>query len=125
VLIITTADVSALRDADKVIYLLERDWKHQPGLIVNRYNAKLSRDGELRDIDDIQDILAIDLLGVVPEDKSIVLATDRGAPVALNRKLWVSQAYHNIAQRIMGNNVPLMDFREPGFFGALARLFGR
>lgn len=125
VLIVTTADVSALRDADKVIYLLERDWKHQPGLVVNRYNAKLSRDGELRDIDDIQDILSIDLLGVVPEDKSIVLAADRGQPVALNRKLWVSSAYHNIAQRVMGNNVPLMDFREPGLFNSLARLFGR
>jgi septum site-determining protein MinD len=125
VLIVTTADVSALRDADKVIYLLERDWKHQPGLVVNRYNAKLSRDGELRDIDDIQDILSIDLLGVVPEDKSIVLAADRGQPVALNRKLWVSSAYHNIAQRVMGNNVPLMDFREPGLFHSLARMFGR
>jgi septum site-determining protein MinD len=125
VLIVTTADVSALRDADKVIYLLERDWKHQPGLIVNRYNAKLSREGELRDIDDILDILAIDLLGVVPEDKNIVLATDRGAPVSLNRRLWVSQAYRNIAQRIMGNNVPLMDFRQPGMFDSLARLFGR
>ncbi len=125
VLIVTTADVSALRDADKVIYLLERDWKHQPGLVVNRYNAQLSREGELRDIDDILDILSIDLLGVVPEHKSIVLATDRGQPVALNRRNYVSQAYHNMAQRVMGNNVPLMDFREPGFFNAVARLFGR
>ena len=125
VLIVTTADVSAMRDADKVIYLLERDWKHQPGLVVNRYNAKLSRDGELRDIDDILDILAIDLLGVVPEDDHIVLATDRGQPVALNEKLYVSHAYRNIAYRIMGNNVPLMSFRQPGLMGSLARLFGR
>ena len=57
------------------------------------------RDGELRDIDDILDILSIDLLGVVPEDKGIVLATDRGQPLALNRKHYVSQAYHNIANR--------------------------
>jgi septum site-determining protein MinD len=125
VLIVTTPDVSALRDADKVIFLLERDWKHQPGLVVNRYNAKLSRNGELRDIDDILDILAIDLLGVVPEDKSIVLATDRGMPVALNKRYFVSQAYRNIAQRIMGNNVPLMDFRPPGFFENLANAFRR
>jgi septum site-determining protein MinD len=117
--------VSALRDADKVIYLLERDWKHQPGLVVNRYNAKLSRNGELRDIDDILDILAIDLLGVVPEDKSIVLATDRGMPVALNKRYYVSQAYRNIAQRIMGNNVPLMDFRQPGLMDSLVNLFRR
>jgi septum site-determining protein MinD len=125
VLIVTTPDVSALRDADKVIFLLERDWKHQPGLVVNRYNAKLSRTGELRDVDDILDILAVDLLGVVPEDKSIVLATDRGTPVSLNKRLWVSQAYRNIAQRVMGNNVPLMDFREPGLFDSIAKIFGR
>ncbi len=125
VLIVTTPDVSALRDADKVIFLLERDWKHQPGLVVNRYNAKLSRTGELRDIDDILDILAIDLLGVVPEDKSIVLGTDRGMPVVLNARNWISQAYRNIAQRVMGNNVPLMDFREPGLLGSLSRLFSR
>ncbi len=125
VLIVTTPDVSALRDADKVIYLLERDWKHQPGLVVNRYNAQLSRDGQLRDIDDILDILSIDLLGVVPEDSGIMLATDRGVPLALNQRHYVSQAYHNIAKRIMGDNVPLMDFRKPGFFNAIARLFGR
>lgn len=125
VLIVTTPDVSALRDADKVIFLLERDWKHQPGLVVNRYNASLSRKGELRDVDDILDILAIDLLGVVPEDKTIVLATDRGMPVVLNERNWVSQAYRNIAQRVMGNNVPLMDFREPGLLGSLSRLFSR
>lgn len=125
VLIITTPDVSALRDADKVIYLLERDWKHQPGLIVNRYNVQLSRDGQLRDIDDILDILSIDLLGVVPEDSSIVLATDRGQPLSLNQRNYVSQAYHNIAKRVMGDNVPLMDFRKPGFFNSVARLFGR
>jgi septum site-determining protein MinD len=125
ILIVTTVDVSALRDADKVIYLLERDWRHSPGLVVNRYNAQLARDGELRDIDDILDILAIDLLGVVPEDRSIVLATDRGIPVALSRSNYVAQAYRNIAQRIMGNNVPLMDFHKPGIFGTLSRLFGR
>jgi septum site-determining protein MinD len=125
VMIVTTPDVSALRDADKVIYLLERDWKHQPGLVINRYQAQLSRKGELRDIDDVLDILAIDLLGVVPEDRNIVLATDRGMPVALSNKVHVSQAYRNIAQRIMGNNVPLMDFREPGLFSALASLFRR
>lgn len=125
VLIVTTADVSALRDADKVIYLLERDWKHEPALVVNRYNAGLARQGAMRDVDDIQDVLAIDLMGVVPEARDITLAHDRGIPLALNRKIYVSQAYHNIAQRIMGNNVPLMDFREPGILAMLARWLGR
>ncbi len=65
VLIVTTSDVSALRDADKVIYLLERDWRKPPGLVINRYNARLAQKGEMRTIDDVLDILAIDLLGVV------------------------------------------------------------
>lgn len=125
VLIVTTPDVSALRDADKVIYLLERDWKHRPGLVVNRYNEQMVRAGHMRDVDDIQDVLAIDLIGVVPESRAITLAHDAGQPVAFDRQIHMSQAYHNIAQRIMGNNVPLMQFREPGFFNAVARLFGR
>jgi len=125
ILIVTTSDVSALRDADKVIYLLERDWKRQPGLIVNRYNPKLARSGEMRGIDDILDILSIDLLGVVPEDKNIILTTDRGVPAVFDRRLHVAQAYHNIAQRVMGNNVPLMDFRQPGLFTWLMKMFGR
>ena len=122
ILIVTTPDVSALRDADKVIYLLERDWKRQPGLIVNRYNPTLARAGEMRGIDDILDILSIDLLGVIPEDREIVLSTDRGVPAVFDRRVYVAQAYRNIAQRLMRNNVPLMDFRKPGFF---ARLFKR
>ena len=125
ILIVTTSDVSALRDADKVIYLLERDWKRQPGLIVNRYNPILARSGEMRGIDDILDILSIDLLGVVPEDRGIVLSTDRGVPAVFDRKLYVAQAYRNIAQRLMGNNVPLMDFRKPGFFARLKGMFRR
>lgn len=125
ILIVTTSDVSALRDADKVIYLLERDWKRQPWLVLNRYNVDLVRRNEMRDIDDVLDILAIDLLGVVPEDSDITLTTDRGIPAVYNRKLYVAQAYMNIAQRITGNNVPLMRFRKPGFWSLLARLFGR
>ena len=121
-LIVTTSDVSALRDADKVIYLLERDWERQPGLVLNRYNPKLARGGAMRDIDDVLDILAVDLLGVVPDDSNIVLTTDRGRPVVLEKHLQAREAYMNIARRVMGNNVPLMSFRSGGF---LSRLFGR
>ncbi|MCB9138624.1 MAG: septum site-determining protein MinD [Caldilineaceae bacterium] len=122
VLIVTTSDVSALRDADKVIYLLERDWHCEPALVLNRYNPRLIRAGEMRDIDDVLDILAINLMGVVPEEERLVLTTDRGEPAVLNKRLAMRQAYLNIAQRIMGNNVPLMQFEKRGFF---ARLFGR
>lgn len=125
VLIVTTSDVSALRDADKVIYLLERDWNRPPGLILNRYNPDLVRAGEMRNIDDVLDILAIDLLGVVPEDSQVLLSTDRGVPATFDRRIYTRRAYRNIAQRILGKNVPLMNFR-PGFFTKLwARVFDR
>ena len=122
VLIVTTSDVSALRDADKVIYLLERDWQRSPGLVLNRYNSKLANRGQMRTIEDVLDILAIDLLGVVPEDSTITMSTDRGMPAVLDERLRVAQAYRNIAQRIMGHNVPLMQFDTGGFW---SRLFGR
>ncbi len=122
VLIVTTSDVSALRDADKVIYLLERDWRKPPGLVINRYNPTLANKGEMRSIDDVLDILAIDLLGVVPEESSIILASDRGTPAAYNPKQYAARAYENIAQRILGNNVPLLKFRTGG---RLLDLFSR
>ncbi len=124
ILIVTTPDVSALRDADKVIYLLERDWRRQPGLILNRYNHRLAQTGAMRGVDDILDILSIDLIGVVPEDADLPLTTDRGTPAVYNRRMWVSQAYRNIAQRIIGNNVPLMNFQQESFLGRLRRWFG-
>ncbi|HQY90894.1 MAG: septum site-determining protein MinD [Caldilinea sp.] len=125
VLIVTTSDVSALRDADKVIYLLERDWQRQPGLVINRFNPRLVNSGEMRGIDDVLDILAIDLMGVVPEDERLMLSTDRGTPAAFDRRMQVRRAYENIARRVMGSNVPLTDYYRNGFRGWLARLFGR
>ncbi len=125
VLVVTTSDVSALRDADKVIYLLEKEWRRPPGLVLNRYNQKLVKTGEMRGIDDVLDILAIDLMGVVPEDSNVVLGSDRGIPVALNPDIRTSQAYRNIAQRLMGNNVPLMSFEESGFWAKIGRFFAR
>ena len=125
VLVVTTSDVSALRDADKVLYLLESQRRYPPGLILNRYNPRLVSKGEMRGIDDVLDILAIDLLGVVPEDSNLVLSSDRGIPIVLDPNAPTAQAYHNIAQRILGNNVPLMQFEEPGFWAKVRRFFGR
>lgn len=126
VLLVTTPDVSALRDADKVIYLLEQELHRQPWLILNRYNADLSRSGEMRDIDDVLDILAIDLLGVIPEDSQILLATDRGVPAVHNPSIHSGVAYQNVARRILGQNVPLMRFRKrTGLLAALLQLFRR
>ncbi|MBI3959557.1 MAG: septum site-determining protein MinD [Chloroflexi bacterium] len=124
VLIVTTPEVSALRDADKVIYLLERDVGIEPRLIINRYNSRLVRRGDMLSRKDILDILSIDLLGIVPEDDSIVISTNQGRPVALDRGAYISQAYHNIAQRILGYNVPLIRFQEVSWLERLRRMAG-
>ena len=124
VLIVTTPEISALRDADKVIYLLERDVGIEPQLILNRYNARLVHQGDMLSIDDVLDILSIDLLGVVPDDDAIIVSTNKGRPVALDREIPVSKAYHNIAGRLVGRNVPLMQFQPPGFWARLRRWLG-
>jgi septum site-determining protein MinD len=125
VIIVTTPDVSALRDADKVIYLLERDLGIQPSLVINRYDPRLVQKGDMLSIDDVLDILSIDLLGVVPDDDGIVVSTNKGVPAVLDSNIYANTAYRNIAQRVLGQNVPLMRFRKPGFWSFLGRLFGR
>ena len=124
VYVVTTPDVSAVRDADKVIYLLERDHQLRPALILNRYNPTLVRRRDMMSIDHVLDILNIDLLGVVPEDSEIVASTNQQAPIVLDMTKTTGMAYRNIAQRILGNDVPLMRFREPGPFAFLRWLFG-
>ncbi|MDE0180852.1 MAG: septum site-determining protein MinD [Caldilineaceae bacterium] len=124
VIIVTTPEVSALRDADKVIFLLERDTEIQARLIINRYNPRLVRRKEMFTRDDILSILSIDLLGIVPEDDEIIVSANKGWPVALERKRNVSRAYHNIAQRLLGYNVPLIPFKEISWAERLRRLMG-
>ncbi|RME58069.1 MAG: septum site-determining protein MinD [Caldilineae bacterium] len=124
VFLVTTPEVSALRDADKVIFLLERDTSLPPRLVINRYNARLVRRGDMLTKDDILDILSIDLLGIVPEDDDIVISTNKGRPIALDRDRFVSRAYHNIAQRVLGYNVPLLDFNERSLVERLRLWFG-
>lgn len=124
VIIVTTPEVSALRDADKVIYLLERDLNTEPRLVINRYNPRLVRRKEMITRHDILSILGIDLLGIVPEDDQITVSSNKGWPVALDRKKYVSRAYHNIAQRLLGYNVPLIQFKEVSWPERLRRLIG-
>ncbi len=112
ILLVTTPEVSSLRDADKVIYLLERHVGLPPRLVINRYNVPLVRRGDMLSRQDVLDILAVDLLGVVPEDDEILVAMNRGHPIAFNQNAYASMAYHNIARRILGYNVPLMPFRD-------------
>lgn len=123
--IVTTPEVSAVRDADRIIGLLEAEGKSNPKLIVNRIRPKMVKRGDMMDIDDIIEILAVDLLGIIPEDEYIVISTNRGEPAVVNPASAASMAYKNIVRRMMGENVPLMSLdTDSGFFGRLKKMFG-
>ncbi len=110
--IVTTPEVSAVRDADRITGLLEAAGFEKPELIINRLKPKMVARGDMMDIPDIIDILAIDLLGVVPDDDYIVVSTNRGEPAVMVDNSKAGQAYRNIARRIKGEEVPFMDLTE-------------
>lgn len=111
-LIVTTPEVSAVRDADRITGLLEASGFEKPELIINRLKPKMVARGDMMDIPDIIDILAIDLLGVVPDDDYIVVSTNRGEPAVMVDSSLAGQAYRNIARRVKGEDVPFLDLSE-------------
>ena len=111
--VVATPEVSSVRDADRIIGLLEASGLENCRLIVNRLRSKMVKRGDMMDIGDIIDILSIELLGVVPEDESIVVSTNRGEPVVLEKSSAAGGAYRRIARRIMGEEVPMYSGDEP------------
>lgn len=123
--IVTTPEVSAVRDADRIIGLLESEGKEEPKLIINRIRPQMVKKGEMMDIEDIIEILAVDLLGIIPEDEYIVISTNRGEPAVVNPVSMAGVAYKNIVRRLMGENVPLMNFDlQDGFIDKIKKMFG-
>jgi len=124
-IVVTTPEVSAVRDADRIIGLLEAADLREPKLIINRIRPRMVRQGDMMSIEDMIDILAIDLLGVIPEDEMIVITTNRGEPVVLDQGSRSGQAYRNISRRILGEDVPMMNLEEEGgFFKKLRKIIG-
>ncbi len=111
-ILVTTPEVSAIRDADRVIGLLEAAEIHSPRLIINRIRPNMVKQGDMLDKDDIIELLAVDILGLVPADDRLITATNQGVPVILDRKAASGLAFSRIAARIDGDPVPLMDL-EP------------
>ncbi len=123
--VVTTPEVSAVRDADRIIGLLEANEVRNPKLLINRLRMDMVKRGDMMSIDDIIDILAIGLIGVVPDDEKIVISTNRGEPAINDEKSLAGQAYRNIVRRIMGEEVPFLDLDEnQGFVLKLKKLFG-
>jgi septum site-determining protein MinD len=124
-IVVTTAEISAIRDADRIIGLLESSEIKNPELIVNRLKPNMVKRGEMMDVDDIVDLLSIELIGVVPDDEYVVTQTNKGEPVVANRKAPSGKAYLEIAKRVLGENIDVtIPGREKGFIAKLKRLFG-
>ena len=123
-IVVTNPEVSAVRDADRIIGLLEANGLGNPQLVLNRVRPNMVRQGDMMSVDDILEILAIKLLGVIPDDDNIVISTNRGEPTVLDQQSLSGKAYRNIVQRLLGNEVPLMNLDvEEGFFARLLKLF--
>jgi septum site-determining protein MinD len=123
VIIVTTPEVSAVRDADRVIGLVEANGLPAPRLIINRIRPELVKRGEMMTQDDVVEVLAVDLIGIVPDDESIVISTNRGEAAATDRTSRAGQAYTNIARRLMGEDVPFLMLDTEG--GWLDRMLKR
>ena len=123
-IVVTTAEISAIRDADRIIGLLESSEIKNPELVINRIRPNMVKKGEMMDVDDIVDLLSIDLIGVVPDDEYIITQTNKGEPVIQNRKAPSGKAYIEIAKRVLGEKIEVtIPGREKGFFAKLKRLF--
>ena len=122
-IVVTTPEVSAVRDADRIIGLLEANEIGKTELVVIRLRADMVKRGDMMSSDDVVEILAVDLLGVVQEDENIVVSTNQGETLVGNKSL-AGQAYENICHRIMGEDVPLLDlYQKNGLFSKIKNKF--
>jgi len=108
-IVVTTPEVSATRDADRIIGLLEAAGIKEPRLVINRIRIDMVKDKNMLSVEDILDILAIKLLGVIPDDESVVISTNKGEPLVYKGDSLAAKAFKNIANRLEGIDVPLLD----------------
>lgn len=124
-LVVTTPEVSAIRDADRIVGLLEANHLTNISLIVNRLRYDMIRRGDMMSIDDVVDILNLDLIGAIPDDENVVISTNQGEPLVGNGTR-AGLAYQHICDRIIGRDAPIVTYKyENGIITRLSRLFGR
>lgn len=121
----TTPEVSAIRDADRIIGLLEKNKLAGNSLIINRIRVDMVKKGDMMSVDDVTEILSIPLIGAIPDDERVVVGTNQGEPV-IGMDAKAGKAYENICRRIIGEDIPIMDITEGGgLFSILTHLFKR
>lgn len=121
-LVVTNPEVSAIRDADRIIGLLEANELKKTELILNRIRMDMVKKGDMMSMEDVLEILAIDIIGVVPDDENIVISTNQGEPLVGNDTL-AGQAYMNICHRVLGEEVPFLDLDKKGFLTKIGNIF--
>lgn len=122
-IVVTTPEVSAIRDADRIIGLLEKNHMQKTDLVINRIRMDMVRRGDMMSVEDVTEILGISLLGVIPDDEKVVIGTNQGEPVIELDSL-AGKAYHNICRRIMGEEVPFLNLnKKQGLFRKLSQAF--
>lgn len=125
-IVVTTPEISAVRDADRIIGLLEKENIEPPKLVVNRIRNHLVKNGDMLDVDEIVTHLSIDLIGIVADDDDVIKASNSGEPIAMDPNNRAAIAYRNIARRILGESVPLQSLEEQnkGVLTKLKKFFG-
>lgn len=122
-IVVTTPEVSAIQDADRVISLIEANLGVQPRLIINRLRPHMIEEGSMMGIEDILDLLAVKLLGIIPEDEGIIVSSNQGIPIVHENQKSAAQAYRNIAARIDGEEVPFLALNGDADFLAKLKKF--
>ncbi|MEO2083019.1 MAG: septum site-determining protein MinD [Desulfurobacteriaceae bacterium] len=125
IIVVANPEMASIRDADRVTGICEAMGKPEPKLIVNRIDPKKVTRGDMLDVNDVVEILSLELLGIVPEDPNMVSYINRGEPAVLFEESIAGKALRNVAERLLGKEVPFMDIRvEEGFLEKIKKLFG-
>ncbi|NEO33021.1 MAG: septum site-determining protein MinD [Symploca sp. SIO3C6] len=126
-LVVTTPEITSVRDADRVVGLLEAQNIKRIKLVVNRLKASMVQAEQMMSVQDVQEILAIPLIGVVPEDERVLISSNQGEPLVLSEKNTLPKiAFENIAKRLEGQQVPFLDLmaEHDNLINRLRRFFG-
>ena len=125
IIIVANPEMASVRDADRIIGLVEAAGKPEPRLILNRLRPEMVKRGDMMDVADVLEVLGIDLIGIVPEDELIIVSINKGEPIVYEKRSRAGSAYINAAQRIIGKEVPLEEVEEATtFMERLRRMIG-
>lgn len=125
-IVVVNPEMSSVRDADRIVGLLEAQELRNPRLIINRLRPRMVKEQTALDVQDVQEVLgnSVKLLGIIPEDEAIIVSTNKGEPVSMTGETLAGKAYQNIARRLKGEEIPFLTFDEKtGFMARLKKLF--